>query len=743
MTTTTFTERISIEKALYLNEMPYTEYKKIIVRKYKNEEERKHYYDNLKKLCTEVISNNGIVNRTYAYSKNMKTMGRRYSNGIQGIMREVRGFLMNHTTDIDMKNAHPVILRYLCKLHNISCPNLEYFINNRDEIFESLKPKYNREEAKELFLKSMNNDTRNKNIVHPFFRKFDCETKHIQKSITDVPEYKEIIDTIPVDKTFNKDGSKMNRILVVMEDKILNVALSTLQKRNIEVASLMFDGCMAYGDYYQNSELLREIETNCEAQFKGLNMKWDYKPHDNLITIPEGWVSKNLVNSVKETNFADSTNNSSVVFARIVAEFEKTHAKIINRSLFVKETSEKTLTLTKQQMVTSYEHMECGVSLQGIPQIFIKKWLTFNDKIRSYDDMNIYPNPSKCPSNIYNLWRPFAMDTVKEKSYIHKPEALSFYLNHIKILCNNDEVVTNYIIAWIAQMIQYPEVKSIMPTFIAGEGIGKSTLIISLSKMMGASKILETTSPSRDVWGEFNGMMADAFLVHLCEISKKECVESRGKIKGLITDPTLNINNKGVGQYPVMSYHRFIATTNNEDSIPTEKGDRRNLVIRCSDEKKGDTEYFKQMYEYLEDVNVIRTLYDHFNGLPNMDKFHEIPLPKTEFQEDMKDSNRSPIELWLEDFTMEHSMDTTVTLRSDEVFSLFKSWISSHNMAYDVNAIKFMVRLKNLNIDGISTKPTKTVQLKIFDISKLEIYFGLNNLPDTSSEYNTDIDEDS
>ena len=230
------------------------------------------------------------------------------------------------------------------------------------------------------------------------------------------------------------------------------------------------------------------------------------------------------------------------------------------------------------------------------------------------------------------------MDTVKEKSYIHKPEALSFYLNHIKILCNNDEVVTNYIIAWIAQMIQYPEVKSIMPTFIAGEGIGKSTLIISLSKMMGASKILETTSPSRDVWGEFNGMMADAFLVHLCEISKKECVESRGKIKGLITDPTLNINNKGVGQYPVMSYHRFIATTNNEDSIPTEKGDRRNLVIRCSDEKKGDTEYFKQMYEYLEDVNVIRTLYDHFNGLPNMDKFHEIPLPKTEFQEDMKDS---------------------------------------------------------------------------------------------------------
>jgi putative DNA primase/helicase len=340
---------------------------------------------------------------------------------------------------------------------------------------------------------------------------------------------------------------------------------------------------------------------------------------------------------------------------------------------------------------------------------------------------------------MYNLWRPFAMDTLKDKSYTPKPDALSFYLNHIKILCNNDVVVSSYIVAWIAQMIQYPEVKSIMPTFIAGEGIGKSTLIISLSKMMGASKILETTSPSRDVWGEFNGMMADAFLVHLCEISKKECVESRGKIKGLITDPTLNINNKGVGQYPVMSYHRFIATTNNEDSIPTEKGDRRNLVIRCSDEKKGDTEYFKKMYEYLEDVNVIRTLYDYFKGIPNMDKFHEIPLPKTEFQEDMKDSNRSPIELWLEDFTRDNSTKDTVSLKSGEVFNAFTAWLVTNNMKYDVNCVKFMVRLKNLNLDAITTQSTKLCKLKVFDIAKLEVYFGMGMTPPADNiEDNTD-----
>ena len=33
-----------------------------------------------------------------------------------------------------MKNAHPVIARYLCKKNGIDCPSLSYYIENRDEI---------------------------------------------------------------------------------------------------------------------------------------------------------------------------------------------------------------------------------------------------------------------------------------------------------------------------------------------------------------------------------------------------------------------------------------------------------------------------------------------------------------------------------------------------------------------------------------------------------------------------------
>jgi hypothetical protein len=129
-----------------------------------------------------------------------------------------------------------------------------------------------------------------------------------------------------------------------------------------------------------------------------------------------------------------------------------------------------------------------------------------------------------------------------------------------------------------------------------------------LARLIGEKHVFETTTPSRDVWGDFNGIMQSKFLVNLNEMSKKETLENEGRIKALITDPTLTINSKGINQYIINSYHRFIITTNNEDPVKTRKDDRRNLIIRSCDEKKGDAEYFKKLYTLLENDDVIRTI---------------------------------------------------------------------------------------------------------------------------------------
>ena len=85
--------------------------------------------------------------------------------------------------------------------------------------------------------------------------------------------------------------------------------------------------------------------------------------------------------------------------------------------------------------------------------------------MRLYDDIGNYPPPLVCPYNMYNLWRPFKAEEITD--YAEMVDELDFILNHISVLCNNEDAVYEYFIRWIAQMLQFPAHKSICVTMIS------------------------------------------------------------------------------------------------------------------------------------------------------------------------------------------------------------------------------------------------------------------------------------
>ena len=324
------------------------------------------------------------------------------------------------------------------------------------------------------------------------------------------------------------------------------------------------------------------------------------------------------------------------------------------------------------------------------------------------------------------MWRKFDMEMITD--YEHKQEALDLILNHIRILCNNEENVYNYFVAWIAQMIQYPEVKSNCIILISKEGAGKGTLMRLFEKMLGESKIFETTTPSRDVWGEFNNRMASAFLVNLNELSKKETLESEGKIKGLITDPFITINNKGTNSYQSQSYHRFFVTTNSEEPMTSKCDDRRKEIIRSSDEKCGDIQYFNKLYNILDDINVIKTCFEYFKSIPGMDNFKEIPMPITEYHKELKEMSKSPIESWLENFTAQNMDRDFIELKTESIYEKFNEWCILSGIEYHIDALKLIIRIGRLKIDGIEKRKTNSFTLTKFDFNKMKKHFGIGCL---------------
>ena len=220
--------------------------------------------------------------------------------------------------------------------------------------------------------------------------------------------------------------------------------------------------------------------------------------------------------------------------------------------------------------------------------------------------------------------------------------------------------------------------------------------------------------------------MSDSFLVNFDELCKKEMMGAEGQFKALTTNPNLTINEKGVKSYKINSYHRFIITSNSEDPISSSKDDRRNLIIRSSDELIGDKPYFKDLYGLLEDVDAMKSCYEYFKSIPDMDKFGHLPMPKTEYQEDIKQASVSPIELWLIDFAKTHAGSDELSVSSTAQYSQFIEWCSKCGIKYEVNNVQFAVRLKRMNISGVGgVLHGKTGNKRIFNIPEMIKHFKI------------------
>ena len=72
----------------------------------------------------------------------------KHSLGLASFPREIRGALaQKYYWDVDMANAHPVILSGMCKRDGLVCPKIDEFILNRKIILNELMEQNGRDRA--------------------------------------------------------------------------------------------------------------------------------------------------------------------------------------------------------------------------------------------------------------------------------------------------------------------------------------------------------------------------------------------------------------------------------------------------------------------------------------------------------------------------------------------------------------------------------------------------------------------
>lgn len=243
------------------------------------------------------------------YSKSSKytsKMGRWFANGgvgIQSLPRKIRHTICKGLyIDLDFKNCHPVILKTLCKNHNIQCPFLTDYIENRDTLLTKWSDDLNisKEDCKQNFLAMLNG---NKTPYDTYnWMDMIMEFENIHKSISALPEYKNIYDEVCKHNFDNLFGKTTNRVLCEIENKCLVALYKILKGKNMlyveidaiiyTICSLIFDG-MQIPDNENNRKMttpewLKKYSGIIENQ-TGYYLDIVIKPFDEVITIPENF----------------------------------------------------------------------------------------------------------------------------------------------------------------------------------------------------------------------------------------------------------------------------------------------------------------------------------------------------------------------------------------------------------------------------------------------------------------------
>ena len=125
-------------------------------------------------------------------------------------------------------------------------------------------------------------------------------------------------------------------------------------------------------------------------------------------------------------------------------------------------------------------------------------------------------------------------------------------------------------------------------------------------------------------------------------------------------------------------------------------------MIGCSDELMGKKEFFKKVYDYLDDQNVIRTCFEYFKSLEGLATFNNLPIPQTAYQTELKKLSIGPPEQFLIHLCYLYEKLDIVDIPDKEFFKLFQEFLIDNNIDYDTTPLKLGVKLANLKTGAIS-----------------------------------------
>ena len=631
--------------------------------------------------------------------------------------RKLRSSLFSDTEyDLDIKSCHFQLLINEVKKEKFELENLQYLINNRDELFKSFLidndciNEYNNDNNKDYTKKDLIKKLLTRilygGLYENWLKEFNLtgDDVEIPKWYYDVKEdikqginvlirrerYNEIniFDDIKLDilqdkkneydnqqieeckkdkrkkpKPFNINDYQVaqpkiiSRYFQELESKIIDNTYNFIKKTfNIRPTAYCYDGLQ-----YRKSDI-SNIDEFIDNVNKNTDVVFEVKAFDDKLKDFKKY---------KEPIFFD-VNEFNMLFTSSAQQnyFNKYYFKIhsLNGMCYINE---------RGSLIPVKNEKSHFAKIYNFWDEY-----QYNINIKEYFGIGVYPNKDLCPDRIYNTWEGFDGEKLEFKEEINLKLLLNNHISlqnilyHFKVVANYNNKVYEYLLNYFAHLVQKPHIKTSVCLLIQGkQGTGKTTLVENLLKRIMGLKYVYDTDDIDSIVGKFNASIAGKFMVVLNEATGRDTNQVVDKIKNIITRTSVNIEYKGIDPFPSIDYCNYAFTTNNIKPIAITKDDRRFQILECSDKYKGDVKYFTKLFTSINDD---KTIYNFYKFLMNRDisKFNaERDRVITEATTDLHNLNKDPVEMFLEYIHSEEYEKDSNRIKTKNLYDDFKRYM--------------------------------------------------------------------
>jgi Family of unknown function (DUF5906) len=283
----------------------------------------------------------------------------------------------------------------------------------------------------------------------------------------------------------------------------------------------------------------------------------------------------------------EESNETLDEYSSMKRTFEESNFKVLDPIGFYSNIANKWVFRDRSQLKIAYENMFLMDETS-----FIDKWLKDpNMKTHSRvsfeasSDPSVFVMPeSPPPQFVY-------------PSYTCPPHlaALPIFDGLMDILTNHQEPIKQYMLNWMAHMVQKPlELPGVAIILNGQKGAGKDTLGDFLGEFVIGLKHYQNYSNQSQYFDKHDESKANKFLVKVEEINKKMLEEgvNADLFKASLTSPILNFNPKNKQPYNLKNGMRVLATSNHSNPVDVSQKERRYVISVVSPEKIGDAEYW-------------------------------------------------------------------------------------------------------------------------------------------------------